>query len=251
MMLKQGETIFDKMGIPYDTLRKMDNPVAPVSKYYTEHSRPGESLWWAQGEVESTTSSATIRLWTSLDKEEKEQLTAHGYALFPEIIGPASSKKYNRYALWLASSQGVVNTNVRDSFSAGGKISMALTNHINILMPASFARIKRYRELIRRVINEASPLTLEQYWEVGHVENNRVEQWCNLVIHNTAQKMKYAASDILSTIFSEYAPVKRYKAPIASLNKFAVAEKQSTMPKSTDETPHNNVGQRDKTNSDL
>ena len=34
MELKHGETIFDKMGIPYDTLRKLDNPVAPVSQYY-------------------------------------------------------------------------------------------------------------------------------------------------------------------------------------------------------------------------
>ena len=34
MRLRKGETIFDKMGVSYDELRLMENPVAPVSKYY-------------------------------------------------------------------------------------------------------------------------------------------------------------------------------------------------------------------------
>ena len=41
MELGKGETIFDKMGISYDTLRKMDNPVAPVSQYYKKQLKPG------------------------------------------------------------------------------------------------------------------------------------------------------------------------------------------------------------------
>lgn len=31
MRLRKGETIFDKMGVPYDELRLMENPVVPVS----------------------------------------------------------------------------------------------------------------------------------------------------------------------------------------------------------------------------
>lgn len=229
MRLKPGETIFDKMGIPYDVIRNMENPVAPVSKYYAEHAKPGESLWWTQGEVESTTSSPTIRLWTSLSKEEKEQLTAYGYALFPEVLAPSNSKKYNRYALWLASNQGIVNTNIRDSFSAGGKISMTLTNRINIQMPAAFARISKYKDLIRTVINEASPLALQQYWTVDHIEDNRISQWCRLVIHNTAQRIKPSASNILSTIFPEYNHHTYYKSsPIIPMG-FAVAEASNSI----------------------
>ena len=32
MRLKAGETIFEKMGISYEALRKMDNPISPVAK---------------------------------------------------------------------------------------------------------------------------------------------------------------------------------------------------------------------------
>ena len=34
MKLNKGETIFDKIGIPYDELRQMENPIAPGSNYY-------------------------------------------------------------------------------------------------------------------------------------------------------------------------------------------------------------------------
>ena len=47
MELGAGETIFDKIGISYDTLRKMENPVEPVSQYYKKRLKQGESLWWA------------------------------------------------------------------------------------------------------------------------------------------------------------------------------------------------------------
>lgn len=226
MTLKQGETIFDKIGIPYDVIRKMDNPVAPVSKYYTEHAKPGEGLWWAQGEVESTTDTATIRLWTSLDKNEKERLIAHGYALFPEILSTGNNKKYNRYALWLASNQGVVNTNIRDSFSAGGRRPMSLTNHLVVLMPAAFARIKEYKELIRTVINDADPLALKQYWSTDYLDDNRIDQWCRLVIRYTPKKISSVANDILSTIFPEHVTSNCYgKQNGVKVTDFAIAEK--------------------------
>ena len=34
MDLKEGNTIFDKLKIPYDTLRKEQNPVKPIIDYY-------------------------------------------------------------------------------------------------------------------------------------------------------------------------------------------------------------------------
>lgn len=61
MRLQPGETIFDKMGIPYDQLRQMDNPAAPVSRYYRSKLGPGESLWWAADNPEQI-APATVRL---------------------------------------------------------------------------------------------------------------------------------------------------------------------------------------------
>lgn len=72
MELSHGETIFDKMGIDYDVLRKMDNPVTPVSQYYRQQLKPGEGLWWAADyDIEETVAPPTVRLWSALSATEK------------------------------------------------------------------------------------------------------------------------------------------------------------------------------------
>lgn len=178
MELGAGETIFDKMGIPYDELRKMDNPVAPVSRYYKSKLKPGESLWWATDEnIEENATSPILRLWTSLSAEEKNSYTVRGYALFPEILGH-SSTKYQRYALWLATNCSVINTNIRDQFSAGGRVDIQTIYGTFEKMPAVFNRIAKNRELIEETILDASEAILLECWQAKDISENRIEQWC-------------------------------------------------------------------------
>ena len=186
MELKKGETIFDKMGIPYDELRKMENPVAPVSQYYKSRLKPGESLQWAAGEnIEAGSSPAVLRLWTSLSAEEKISYTVKGYALFPEILG-CDITKYQRYALWLVTRCSVVNTNIRDQFSAGGKVDIETSDGLFKKMPAAFGRILNNRQQIEETILNTSETTLPEYWQVNEISQNPVEQWCQLVANYAA-----------------------------------------------------------------
>lgn len=183
MELAPGETIFDKMGVSYDALRKMNNPVEPVSRYYKSRLKPGESLWWANaGDIEKDTAPPTVKLWTALSHDMKEILTVQGYALFPEVLRSGSPKKYNRYALWLVTEKGVVNTSIRDSFSAGGRVPMRTVDGLDVLMPAAFGRIKKYHELIEETLNDIEEDTLKEYWETGQVKDNRLRQWCEMVV---------------------------------------------------------------------
>ena len=203
MNLEKGETIFDKMGISYDELRIMDNPVVPVSKYYKAQLKPGESLWWAANDVDSTV-PPTIKLWTALTHQQKEALAIQGYALFPEILAHGSNKKYNRYALWLASKMGVVNTNIRDSFSAGGKVELPTQSGVMIKMPAAFGRIQKYSDLIQTTIDETDKQTLMEYWEVDGISDNRIRQWCRIVASAAASSVGYdTAWNVLSCIFPQ------------------------------------------------
>ncbi|MCD7847472.1 MAG: DUF2442 domain-containing protein [Oscillospiraceae bacterium] len=204
MRLESGETIFDKMGIPYDDLRKLDNPVAPVSRYYKSRLKEGESLWWAADDVsgEETAVSATIKLWTALTPQEKEAVTVQGYVLFPEILGKGC-KKYNRYALWLATSKGIVNTNIRDSFSAGGKALMRTVDGVEVRMPAAFGRIKKYRSMIEDMIKSADEKSLLEYWKANKIDDNRVCQWCKLVATEASSEVGYdLAWKVLRGIFA-------------------------------------------------
>lgn len=122
MEVNKGETIFDKMGITYDELRKFDNPIEPVVKYFRTILKPGESLWWVNGE-EATEGNAPakIRMWKTLSKEEREELIAQGFALFPELFSN-SPDKYERFTLWLVANHGVVSSSMRDPFSAGVRL---------------------------------------------------------------------------------------------------------------------------------
>ena len=177
MMLDAGDTIFDKMGVSYDDLRVMDNPVEPVSKYFRSKMKPGETLWWVNNP--ESVSPPTVRLWTALSTQEKERYAIQGYAYFPEVLGN-SSTKYNNYALWLATQQGIVNTNVRDSFSAGGKVQLRLKNGILLRMPAVFGRINKHKKAIIKLLNDANAEDLKAYWGVDELSSDRLSQWIEL-----------------------------------------------------------------------
>lgn len=205
MELGKGETIFDKMGISYDTLRKMDNPVAPVSRYYKQQLKPGESLWWAaDSDIEETAAPPTVRLWSSLSPEEKNCYTVQGYGFFPEILEHNSTKKYQRYALWLATNCGIINTNIRDQFSAGGRKTIVTPRGVYERMPAAFHRIQRYRDLIAETLLSASPEVLKEYWRVRDLPENRLLGWCQMAAHcaGAEKEEKCIYYELLRAIFN-------------------------------------------------
>lgn len=195
MCLAPGETIFDKMGVSYDTLRRMENPVEPVSQYYRSKLKPGEQLWWAGAHVEEA-APATVRLWSALSQEEKRELRSLGYALFPELV----AGDYKRYALWLVTAKGVVNTHVRDEFSGGGQAPMMTTEGVEVRMPATFGRIRKYKERIERIISEADEDTLKEHWGYLDIPANRIWDWCNRIALASKADVRLARS-VLHQIF--------------------------------------------------
>lgn len=204
MELGIGETIFDKMGINYDDLRKMKNPVAPVSDYYKKQLKPGESLWWAANDVEETVAPPTVRLWSSLTSTEKNSYMVKGCALFPEILNSRSNKKYQRYALWLATQCGIINTNIRDQFSAGGKVNIVTPRELFEKVPAIFGRINKYRDLLVDTLLSTNESVLKEYWESLEISENRVKQWCQLASTHaaTTKNESVVIYEMLKSIFN-------------------------------------------------
>lgn len=202
MQLKKGETIFDKMGTPYEQLRKLDNPVPIVSNYYRKRLKSGESLWWA-GDDPDISVPMTIKLWSVLPSEERESLAAMGYAYFPEILGPSSPTKYNRFSLWLVTQKGIVNNNVRDAFSAGGKVPLETSGGQSFLMPAAFGRIQARKGIIRQTITSAPKEFLKECWNTKTIQDDRLSQWCGLVAREAYHTIGGQVSrQILEKIFS-------------------------------------------------
>lgn len=190
------KTIFQKMHVDYDTLRVMENPVPVVSAYYKRHLKPGESLWWSG---DNSALPVTARLWKVLSAEEKEELIVTGYVLFPEIFGSNSSRKYDRYVLWMATKNGIINPNVRDSFSAGGKVLLPTEDGIQVKMPAAFGRINKYKMMIEELLADMDEDTLSEYWCVP-IGADRIAQWRDLVIE-AGNKSQLPIRSVLNRIF--------------------------------------------------
>ncbi|MBR4170013.1 MAG: hypothetical protein IKR48_00015 [Kiritimatiellae bacterium] len=202
MRLLQGDTIFDRMKIPYERLRNMDNPIAPVVSYYREHLKSGESLWWINDQSENAL-PPIVKLWTSLSSEEKKILVAYGYVLFPEVVKGNDPDKYSRYALWLVTHKGIVNTNIRDSFSAGGKIVLQTSQSSKIAVSASFGKIiTEYKSYILHLLRTIDSDLLREQW--GRVnEKYRILQWCEQIATvATGQELDFrTAMSLLSANF--------------------------------------------------
>ncbi len=205
MELKQGETIFDKIGISYDQLRTMENPVSPVSQYYKKRLKPGESLWWAADYTEETAAPPILRLWSSLSASEKNFFTIRGYVLFPEIFSSNPLIKYQRYTLWLVQNCSIVNSNVRDQFSAGGKINIRGVNNSMEKVPATFGRIIRYsKEIVREILTTEENI-LGKYWKVNKIQKDRIAQWIHL-ISNYAENKELTYEQISNVLYGILKP---------------------------------------------
>lgn len=137
-------------------------------------------------------------MWSSLSKKQKDEYRAYGYILFPEVL----ISKYDRYALWLVSNYGVVDTHIRDQFSAGGQTDIITINGRFEKLPASFGRIYTHRDLIADTIIHTDPLTLSEYWQIEEISENRIEQWCRIVANTVDMKIgSYNVYKMLTGIF--------------------------------------------------
>lgn len=194
MRLNKGETIFDKIDITYDELRNLENPIAPVSKYYRSQLKPGESLWWAGDSVDESV-SATIRLWKNVPTEEKRRFTAYACANYPEIF----SGDYDRYSLWLTS-QGVVDPHIRDQFSAGGQEEMTMPDGSKVKFPGVFRRVKNNMDYFVYYVAQKEPLLVKTV-PLQKVElNRRLLAWAKEVSKATTMK-ESLTMDALSMLF--------------------------------------------------
>lgn len=205
MQLKAGDTIFDKMGVPYDELRKMENPVVPVSKYYKENLKEGESLWWTGTDVESTVSSPILRLWNTLPGNFREDKITEGYVLFPELL----SGQYEGFVLWLAS-QGIIIPNARDLFSAGGQKTLPCFKK-GKKFPAVYKRVYNLRDGISDFIEKSDAGDLLKYWlndDAIDVYMDRMDTlseklslWIDIACYYNENESSYK---ILNKIFDSY-----------------------------------------------
>lgn len=182
MNLEQGKTIFDKIKLPYDELRKKDNPIKPIVNYYKSKLKPGEELWWMDSE-NSKASNIVIRIWNNLSQSEKKEIKNRAMVYFPELFGNRSDK-FNRLAIWLSTREAIVCPNIRDLFTAGGKSDVLIHTTTLVNVPRIFVNLLRNYDSIIENLIQISAVELSEYWEIKTTEKTKISDWINLVSEN-------------------------------------------------------------------
>ena len=180
MNLEQGKTIFDKIKMPYDTLRKKENPIKPIVNYYKSKLKAGEELWWMDSENSNSASNIVIRIWNNLQPSEKQDIKNRAMIYFPELFGNRSDK-FNRVAVWLATRQSIVCPNIRDLFTAGGKVDIIIGTKTYQRVPRIFLNLFNNLPKILENIMQISAVELSEYWEMKTTEKSKVSDWVELV----------------------------------------------------------------------
>lgn len=157
MTLQKGESIFDKIGEPYDTFRKSGDQIKIAKLYYKKKSKKNglQMPWWISSDDESSTVGMNVRLWRGLPPDEKKSLTAQMTILFPEVI----LGKYGNAALWLASAKGVVCGNIRDPFSAGGKVRVLGGKVLEVPLPQIVRTLASINDDVKSILSEPEELS--------------------------------------------------------------------------------------------
>ncbi len=118
------KSLFDKMGISYETFGRLDDhaKMRHIRDYARGRLKQGERLWWLDNDEASFGHSLPIqaRLYTTLEQTEKRMMRAEAAILCPQIVKPSRSKhKYDDVTLYLLTRHGVLCPQARDLFSAG------------------------------------------------------------------------------------------------------------------------------------
>lgn len=164
MRLKEGETIFDKMDTTYDEFRTNENNISKVRSYYRGKAKNGQEMpWWISSDDIDRPINFNLRLWNSLDADERKKLIAYCLILFPDTWHPNANPKtkYNQASLWLCSFAQVLFPNIRDAFTAGGKIAFENGKRLPKRYPQVYKSIIDLLPQIKEILECPSSETFE------------------------------------------------------------------------------------------
>lgn len=200
MDLEVGDTIFDKMGVSYNDLRKKETLeiIKPIRDYYHSQLKTGEELWWLESENEQEeliSSNIAIRFWGNLKMDLKAKIRNQVFALFPEVFS-RSQTKYKRIGGWLVVRHSILSTSLRDTFSAGGKVTLIVKGDEIQQVPKVF---KHLQDNVGDIISELINLPIEEihrYWGDTYLPadyesaTRRMETWIDMVIQQSASLLE-------------------------------------------------------------
>lgn len=192
MNLPLGKSIFDKMELDYEKLRKSSHPVRHIRNYYRKQLSEGEELWWMDNE---SSSDPVIKNFNNLSHEAQEKFIIDSMVLFPEIFG-SNNAKFSRPSAYLFTEFNAISSNMRDKFSAGGQATVKI-NGASVKIPKILHKMLLKAKKIKKTINSMNKDKLVHYWRIDKITPPVLKQWKGILNSKSSwAKSKIAASDI-------------------------------------------------------
>ena len=93
--------------------------------------------------------------------------------------------KFNRFALWISTRQGVICPNVRDIFTAGGQGIINFQDNTYSAVPQIIMRIYQNKDKIKSKLLTIDVEELKEYWNCEVNESNKLSKWVELIESNS------------------------------------------------------------------
>ncbi len=182
------KSIFEKMEMDYDTFRLLEEKekINSVRKYYMHANHikgKYEMPWWMGDANTEVSSSIMIRFFTDLTLQEKTDIRARMFILFPELLG-TKQDKYKRAALWMCNRYSVICSNLRDTFSAGGKVEEIGGVKFKNKVPQVLNTLYQYRKPINKLLNDPDDVLVqdvEDNWGENESRSICMCKWLDLI----------------------------------------------------------------------
>jgi hypothetical protein len=196
MNIANGQTIFSKIGVPYEEFRKSMNKISLLRKHYKE-SKKGSTAWWLT-EGEETQTTMELKAFSSLSLKDKKQITSELYTLFPQVL----NGDYSDAAAYLLQKYESYNSSLRDLFSSGGRVNITIEGeHCNI--PASLNRLLKSKNNIKKCLSSLDRELFKTFWDKTDIdslnEKQLLEVWLDKVCSINGETKNF--THIIHTVF--------------------------------------------------
>jgi len=191
MNLNSKDSIFSKMRTSYQEICGQESPIRPFIEYYREKAKKnGEEPWWMESESPDKLLKPTVSLWSNLDSDMQNLYRQEVMAFYPQIFGKSPSK-YQKISAWLAAHRGVVDSSLRDRFTAGGKADIVVKGRTYSKVPKIFFHLKNNLEEVIEKVMEIDTDDAKHYWDLKRsiTKDQLLHEWVHLVLENSAKTL--------------------------------------------------------------
>ncbi|KGF17757.1 hypothetical protein HMPREF1640_06280 [Prevotella sp. S7-1-8] len=157
--------------------------------------------WWMGETVEPN-----LKFITDIDSDIKRNLINRSFILFKSMYSANPNLKYKYVAIWLCSHYSLLCSNMRDFYSAGGKIKEYKGVVFNPPLPQIVGNLLRRVDEIKSLLDNPDKDLLQDisdYWDFEYNETDLFGSWVNMLEEQFKGNAELKKINIRKLIYSQ------------------------------------------------